>query len=99
MLIVSLISVEGGYKQCTRGTAVGAQTRFQATVGQVPPGKHPTTVKSGPLIPGTKLGVELAFHDAAWRCWLRRGDGRLEEVKDDPVTLYKLQRPVEWKND
>jgi hypothetical protein len=101
MLIASLVSLQGAF----RDTAVPSprpkkrgRIDWQAHVGQVPPGQHETSIRSGGRGMNLKLGVELAFRDAAGTCWLRRGDGRLEQVKYDPATLYNLDLPIGWEN-
>ena len=90
LLVVSLVSVQGAF----RDTAVGS-SGFQATVGQAPPGRLDVAIPSSGHGMYIKLGVEIAFRDAAGVCWLRHGDGGLEESVDS-VTLYKLSQPVSW---
>ncbi len=43
-----------------------------------------------------RFGVELAFQDAAGRNWLRRGDGHLSEVQQEPIALYGIGRPYDF---
>ena len=93
-LIASLVSVQGAF----RATAVGDPRGFRTTVGQIPPGQHVTSIRSGGHGMTLKLGIELAFRDASGTSWIRAGDGRLRESKDDPVDAYQLKRPVEWEN-
>jgi hypothetical protein len=93
LMIASLVSIQGAFRE----TAVGDSRGYCSTVGQIPPGTHTTSIKSGGHGMNKKFGVELAFQDATGVFWLRHGDGRLEEVKEDPVTLYKMTRPVGWE--
>lgn len=100
-LIASLVSLQGAFRQTAVPKArvkPGQVIDFQRTVGQVPPGQHETKIRSGGHGMSLKLGVEIAFRDAAGVCWLRHGDGRLDEIADDPATLYNLILPVGWEN-
>lgn len=92
-LVASLVSIQGAFRQ----SAVGSDGRFQRAVGQIPPGAYPTKVKSAGHGMNLRLGIEIAFADAAGVNWLRRGDGRLEEVTKDPVALYELRLPIGWE--
>ena len=98
-LIVSLVSVQGAF----RVTAVPppqsdakVSDPFQTRVGQVPPGRFDTRIQSGGHGMYLRLGVEIAFQDASGVYWLRRGNGCLEEMKGDPVTVYRVGSPVGW---
>ena len=41
--------------------------------------------------------LELAFTDQAGQHWLRRKDGRLEELPTAPVEYLKVEKPVDYK--
>lgn len=41
-------------------------------------------------------GVEIAFTDASGQHWIRRVDGRLEEIKTEAVAHYHLPMPGIW---
>ena len=38
----------------------------------------------------------IAFIDANGTSWVRRGNGKLEEIKLNPSEFYKLSLPIEW---
>jgi hypothetical protein len=100
LLIASLVSVQGAFRRtavpATRAEKAGS-IRWQTPVGQVPPGQYETTIRSAGHGMHLKLGVELAFRDASGVHWLRSADGVLKEVEDDPVALYNLMRPIDWR--
>lgn len=100
-LIASLVATQGAFRR----TAVPKKPRdkpgsieFQARVGQVPPGQHKVPIPSGGHGMHKTFAVEVAFRDAAGSCWLRLGNGVLKEVTEDPVALYNLMRPIDWRN-
>ena len=100
-LIASLVGIQGAVRKTavpTSRSQRGQVVQFQTPVGQVPPGQYMTTVASGGHDMMKRFGIELAFQDAAGVRWLRHGDGRLEEIADDPATLYNLMLPVGWEN-
>jgi hypothetical protein len=92
LLVASLVA-KGGF----RDTALGDARKFRATVGQVPPGRYERHVRSPGHGMHVKLAIELAFRDAAGVCWLRRGNGSLEDISEDPIALYQLPRPIGWE--
>jgi hypothetical protein len=93
--IAHLVSVQGSFRR----TAIGdkpERPNLRVLAGQVPPGTHQFDL--GFLGRGMHLrfGVELAFRDAAGQCWLRRGNGRLEQIDKTPLELYDINPPVGW---
>jgi hypothetical protein len=92
-LIASVVSLQGTYRE----TRVGSpDIRFRSFIGQVPPGETKTAIDYGGSGMYRSFGVELAFQDAAGRYWLRQGNGLLQEVDQNPVDLYGIDRPVPW---
>jgi hypothetical protein len=63
----------------------------------LPPGQHTVEL---PRWPGRDMhrrpGVEIAFTDVRGQHWIRRVDGRLEEIKTDAVQHYHLPMPGTW---
>lgn len=43
-----------------------------------------------------RTAPEAAFTDANGRSWVRRGNGKLEEIEAEPAPFYGLDCPVEW---
>ena len=41
-------------------------------------------------------GAEIAFTDAVGRHWVRRADGNIAELHDDPVTHFRIPLPAPW---
>ncbi len=97
-VIAEVVSVQGAF----RGTAVDdtdeRNREFGAMVGNVPPGEITTRINTGGHGMHMRHWVELAFQDAAGRYWIRRGNGRLEQVKQHLVELYNISRPLSWEN-
>ena len=95
-LIAGVVTLQGGGPR----TAVGDPRphAFRSPVGRLPPGETKTRIEH----PGSgmylRVGVELAFQDAAGRYWLRRGDGLLEEVDQSPFELYGIPEPIPWEH-
>jgi hypothetical protein len=44
-----------------------------------------------------RLGVELAFQDAAGKFWFRDAQGALHSIKKRPAVFYGLAHPVSWE--
>ena len=86
---MSLVAIQGAFRK----TGVGVpDAKFQTFRFQLPPGQVGVKLRSAGGAMNIKLGVEIAFRDAAGRSWLRRSDGRLEEVSGNSVDLYRLKK-------
>src|SRR5581483_11448111 len=99
-LIASLVSVQGAFRDSAvpqKKPQKPARINFQNCVGQIPPGETRTSIASGGHGMNLKFAVEVAFRDATGLFWLRRGDGILLEVSEDPVALYNLMTPIGWQ--
>lgn len=96
-LIVSLVSVQGAFRRTAVGDSRTDAAQFRRLVGLVPPGSTTTTLgnKGGGM--NLQFGLEVAFQDAAGRCWLREGEGTLKEVDAPPLRLYDIAEPVGWQ--
>lgn len=70
---------------------------YRALVGRVPPGQTTTWIRHGGHGMHIRVGIELAFQDAAGRYWLRRGTGQLRKIKMDPIRFYEITPPVVWE--
>ncbi len=96
-LIAEVVGAQGG-----RRTAVGDNLENNITlgafVGTVPPGEAKTRIATHGRGMNVRFGIELAFRDAAGRCWLRHGDGTLVPIDKEPVDLFGLPRPLSWQS-
>jgi hypothetical protein len=64
-------------------------------VGVIPPGRWWVCVDGGWNGMYPRLGVEVAFTDRAGAHWVRRADGRLEELPRSAFDYFELPRPLE----
>jgi hypothetical protein len=69
---------------------------FRSLVGVLPPGQKKTRIEQPGQGMHRRWGLELAFQDAAGAFWLRQGNGILKKIKQNPVDLYGIPRPVGW---
>jgi hypothetical protein len=69
---------------------------FRALIGVLPPGGIDGEIDLPPA-GGVDViwALEVAFRDAAGRCWVRSAAGQLREIKADPVAHYGL-KDVSW---
>ena len=44
-----------------------------------------------------RTAPETAFIDANGTSWVRRGNGRLEEIPMEPASFYRLSLPLPWR--
>lgn len=69
------------------------QEEFRPVIDAVPPGQTFCFAPKGYSGMGFHPSVEIAFSDANGNYWARRGDGRLEELTEDPFTNYQIPQP------
>lgn len=69
---------------------------WRVFLGELPPGRTEATIDHPGGGMHFRAAVELAFRDAAGRSWVRKTDGRLEELRDDPARYYDLSEPLPW---
>ena len=58
-----------------------------------PPGQAYCVAPEGYMGMGFHPSVEIAFSDADGNHWVRRGNGRLQELTEDPFTHYEVPQP------
>jgi hypothetical protein len=75
----------------------GEDGLWPAVIALLPPGTYRSTVSNFHGGMGERPGVEIAFTDATGLSWIRRSDGRLEEINEDPVVYYKVDEPLSFE--
>ena len=65
-------------------------------VGTLPPGAWYIWLPTGGHGMGVRTAPETAFVDANGIPWVRRGNGRLEEISMEPTSFYRLPLPLSW---
>jgi hypothetical protein len=80
----------------TRGEEVSPELAARRIrVGVIPPGRWRVCVDGGWNGMYPRLGLEVAFTDRAGAHWVRRADGRLEELPRGAFDYFELSRPLE----
>lgn len=69
----------------------------RACVGTLPPGAWCIWLPTGGSGMGVRTAPEVAFVDANGISWVRRGNGRLEEIPIEPAVFYRLPLPLNWR--
>jgi hypothetical protein len=94
-VIAWLVLVQGAGPQT--GEEMQQMAPFSpAMLAILPPGRYVVRLPGDWGGMFRRPGVEVAFTDAAGRHWIRRATGRLEEIPNDPVEHYGVDRPVSW---
>jgi hypothetical protein len=79
-----------------RGEEIGPERAgWRVRVGMVPPGRWRAFVDGGWNGVYSRLGVEVAFTDGAGAHWVRRADGRLEQLPRGALDYFELSRPLD----
>jgi hypothetical protein len=96
--VVSFVFIQGAAPHSGRELMANRDLvgQFVRTFAVIPPGRHFTTVPGGWAGMMRRPGVEIAFVDQAGVSWLRTAEGRLSEIRQEPVDYYGLSRPVSW---
>ena len=61
---------------------------YAKAFGSLPPGRWRVDTDSGWGALGARPGVEVAFTDRSGQHWIRRADGRLDEVSEEAMSHY-----------
>lgn len=79
--------------------AKGEQTpeEFRRIVDASPPGQAYCHAPRGYEGAGFHPSVEIAFSDADGNHWVRRGNGRLEELHEEPFIYYAISQPPTYE--
>ena len=79
--------------------AKGEETpdEFRRTIDASPPGQAFCLAPECYSGMGFHPSVEIAFSDADGHHWVRRGNGRLESLAEDPFVHYKIQLPPTYE--
>lgn len=70
---------------------------FRRIVDAVPPGQTYCFAPTGYGGMGFHPSIEIAFSDTNGIHWVRRGNGRLEELMDEPFIHYKVSQPPTYE--
>jgi hypothetical protein len=80
----------------TRGEDVSPELAARRVrVGVIPPGRWRVCVDGAWNGMYSRLGVEVAFTDRAGAHWVRRADGRLEQLPRGAFDYFELSRPLD----
>lgn len=79
--------------------AKGEETpeEFRRVIDAVPPGQTFCFAPTGYGGMGFHPSVEIAFSDVNGRYWVRRGDGLLEELAEEPFVRYGIPQPPTYE--
>ena len=93
--IVTCVGVQGA-GPAARGEECAGDYPYRRLLGVLPPGEWGVWLPTSGLGMSVVLGAEIAFRDARGVSWVRRGNGILEETKEDPVSFYGVELPCAW---
>ena len=86
-VIIACVGISGAGPNA-KGEDNGHDYPCRACVGILPPGTwYAWLPTNGPGM-HVRTAPEAAFTDANGRSWVRRGNGKLEEIEAEPVSIY-----------
>lgn len=94
-VIVTCVGISGAGPSF-KGEDNGPAFPDRVCVGTLPPGTWYIWLPTAGHGMGVRTAPETAFVDANGISWVRRGNGRLEEISMDPASLYRLPLPLPW---
>ena len=93
--IVTCVGISGAGPSF-KGEDNGPAFPDRVCVGTLPPGAWYIWLPTGGHGMGVRTAPETAFVDANGIPWVRRGNGRLEEISMEPTSFYRLPLPLSW---
>lgn len=94
-VIVTCVGISGAGPE-PRGEDNGRDFPYRTCVGTLPPGTWYVWLPTGGAGMHVRTAPEGAFTDAGGISWVRRGNGKLEEIGSEPASFYELDLPLEW---
>jgi hypothetical protein len=91
-VILSIVNIKG--RNAWGGKKIPNELR--ACISIVPPGKYYAKVGTGYNGMNFRPGIEIAFIDKKGDCWIKNGDGKIEEIKQFPNEYYDIPLPIGW---
>lgn len=94
--VVATIVVTNG-AGCSKGEDLGFSCLYRKILDLVPPGLHSVAIDMGGFYGMHRHPlVEISFVCAKGKCWVRRGDGVLDELDVSPFNYYELGLPIDF---
>lgn len=94
-VIVTCVGLQGA-GPARFGENNGEDYELRRYVGILPPGPWGIWLPTYGLGMHVVLGLEIAFRDSRGISWVRRGNGLLEGIPDDPAHFYRTPLPISW---
>ncbi len=89
-VVVSLVLVQGaGPKE---GEDLNS-SHHRPALSILPPGKWIIEIRNQGFDMHKRPGIEIAFTDRAGYHWIRRANGRIQEIAKNAINYYELDRP------
>ncbi|WP_199624829.1 hypothetical protein [Paenibacillus alkalitolerans] len=63
----------------------------------VPPGKWSIFTPHPGDAMGVRFGIEIGFTDSSGLHWVRKGNGKLEQIDQPAIEYYEIPQPVDWQ--
>ena len=91
-VLLSIVNIKG------TNAWPGKQTPiiWRSFISIVPPGKYYARVANGYMGMMFRPGIEIGFIDKKGNCWIKNGDGKIEEIKEFPNDYYSIPLPIDW---
>lgn len=95
-VIITCVGIQGA-GPAFRGEDNSSSYDCRRFIGLLPPGTWSTWLPThGSRGMSIVLAAEVAFRDAQGLSWVRRADGQLIQIQEDPAQFYGLEQPIPW---
>jgi hypothetical protein len=95
-LIAQVVVGRPPFHGVARPGAKHLNAEYGSRLGAIPPGRRTVSLRYPGAGMHKRLGIELAFQDAAGKFWFRAAQGTLKPIKESPADFYGLDHPVSW---
>ena len=94
-VIITCVGIQGA-GPAFKGEDNSSSYDCRRFIGLLPPGTWSTWLPTRGRGMSIVLAAEVAFKDAQGLSWVRRADGRLMQIQEDPTLFYGLKQPIPW---
>lgn len=70
---------------------------MQIVLNDLPPGQHWVRMIVDTGFHNARMSVEISFTDVRGVHWVRRANGKLDELPSNPIDYFEVERPIDYR--
>jgi len=96
-VVLTIVCIKGA-GQPIDGTEAGENYKYRSIFSVLPPGKFKHIMNSPGRGMFMEYGIEIAFTDSSGNSWIRKSNGELITIKQEPTDYYNISHPFSFSS-